>query len=399
MAINLLTDKSIKSALAKQAGYSLHDGGGLYIVLKTALWRFEYRFNGRRRLMAMGKYPIVPLERARALRKQALDLLDSDQDPILVNKNSRKNKAWHPDFSLDALAKRWFEHWKKDKAELTATQTWRRFELHVSPSLGKRDVRQLNDSDFIDLFEKFTHKKALPQKLYMICKQILGYGCSPLARTIKSNPMATFKSKEVMTIYLHTHHARLRSSELPELISKIEGYRFDEVRCAIKLLMLTFVRTMELLDAEWKEIDFELRQWVIPPERTKLKRRHIVPLSDRAITELQTIKSLAEGQERWKILWRESGKIFPWFGAGRRNVILNALKAMGYKSKMTGHGFRAIASTLLHELDFSHEHIEMQLAHAERNRSSASYNDAQYLEGRRKMMQAWADYLYSQRYE
>jgi integrase len=184
------------------------------------------------------------------------------------------------------------------------------------------------------------------------------------------------------------NYARISAKELPELLRHIEGYTGAAVtRLAMKLMALTFVRTSELIGARWAEFDFEARRWDIPASRMKMKTPHIVPLSTQAVNVLQTLQ-LVSG--RSKLLFpgeRDHEKSMS------NNTILGALARMGYKGRMTGHGFRGVASTLMHEMGFDHAHIELQLAHQERNEVSAAYNHATYLNQRAKMMQHWADYL------
>ena len=202
------------------------------------------------------------------------------------------------------------------------------------------------------------------------------------------NPASDIKPSDVLASRKAVNYARIGTKELPELLRHIEGYAGAAVtRLAMKLMALTFVRTSELIGACWAEFDLGARRWDIPASRMKMKTPHIVPLSTQAVNLLQTLQ-LVSGR---------SALLFP----GERdhekpmsnNTILGALDRMGYKGRMTGHGFRGVASTLLHEMGFDHAHIELQLAHQERNEVSAAYNYATYLQQRTKMMQYWADYL------
>jgi integrase len=201
--------------------------------------------------------------------------------------------------------------------------------------------------------------------------------------------MISIKASEILKPRNKNHHARIRAELLPDLLMDIEKQTSIPIRLALKLILLTYVRTMELIDARWDEFDFKEKVWRIPSERSKMKDGHFVPLSNQAIEVLNELQCLCELDEKWE----KTGRLFKWEGGGRRNIILNALYSMGYKGRMTGHGFRAVASTILHEHDHSHQHIELQLAHKERSSSSAAYNDAQYIEQRRVLMQAWADYI------
>ena len=184
------------------------------------------------------------------------------------------------------------------------------------------------------------------------------------------------------------NYARVDAKELAELLRNIEVYQGTHVtRLAMKILAMTFVRTSELIQAKWAEFNLEADRWDIPAERMKMRTPHIVPLATQALEVLTVLHNLT-GHSEW---------LFP----GDRNLkkpmsnntILKALERVGYKGRMTGHGFRGLASTILHEQGYAHDHIELQLAHAPRNAVSAAYNHALYLEPRAKMMQDWADFL------
>jgi len=182
--------------------------------------------------------------------------------------------------------------------------------------------------------------------------------------------------------------ATSNAKELPGLLRSIEVYPGTHVtRLALKLIALTFVRTSELIGAKWVEFDVETTRWDIPADRMKMRTPHIVPLAKQALDLLDTLSTLT-GQSEW---------LFPGDRSAKKpmsnNTILKGLERMGYKGTMTGHGFRGLASTILHEKGYTHEHIELQLAHAPRSAVSAAYNHALYLEPRTKLMQEWADYL------
>jgi integrase len=204
----------------------------------------------------------------------------------------------------------------------------------------------------------------------------------------KRNPVADIRPVDILPSRKKTNYARIDARELPELLRKIDMYQGSPTtRAAIKLMALTFVRTSELIGARWTEFDLKAGRWDIPAERMKMRAPHIVPLSTQAIELLRTLHTLSG----------HGALLFP----GERdhekpmsnNTILMALERMGYKGRMTGHGFRGVASTILHEQGHEHAHIELQLAHQERDQISASYNRATYLPQRAKMMQAWADHL------
>ena len=226
----------------------------------------------------------------------------------------------------------------------------------------------------------------IAKRALQTCGQILRYAVGH--DLIERNPAADIKPADVLKSRKKVNYARLDAKELPELLRKMQAYDGSPyTRFALQLIALTFVRTSELIEATWDEFDLEAAEWRIPAERMKMRTPHIVPLSTQAVDALNCLGELRS----------LSVRVFP----GERdhdkpmsnNTILKALERMGYKHRMTGHGYRGIASTLLHELGFPHEHIELQLAHQERNQVSAAYNWATYLPERRKMMQAWADHL------
>jgi integrase len=202
------------------------------------------------------------------------------------------------------------------------------------------------------------------------------------------NPASEIRPSNVLKSRRKVNYARVDSRELPDLLRAIEVYQGTRVtRLALEFMALTFVRTGELIGATWAEFDTEAARWDIPSERMKMRTPHIVPLSRQALDVLDTLHTLT-GQSKW---------LFPGDRNAKKqmsnNTILKALERLGYKGRMTGHGFRGLASTILHEQGYSHEHIELQLAHAPRDAVSAAYNHALYLEPRAKMMQDWADFL------
>ena len=202
------------------------------------------------------------------------------------------------------------------------------------------------------------------------------------------NPAADIRPADVLQKAFKTNYARIDAKELPHLLRQIQVYPGRHTtRLAIRLLALTFVRTGELIAAKWSEFDLENERWDIPAERMKMRSSHLVPLSKQALEALAELHTLT-GTSEWLFPGERNSKTHM-----SNNTILMGLERMGYKGKMTGHGFRGLASTVLHEQDYPHDHIELQLAHTQRNAVSAAYNHAQYLKPRAKMMQDWANFL------
>jgi len=224
--------------------------------------------------------------------------------------------------------------------------------------------------------------KRILQVIGMIFRYALAHGIA------RRNPAAEFRPSDILKPTSQKNMARIDARELPALLRSIELYHGKHLtRLAMKMMALTFVRTSELIGARWEEFDMDAKRWTIPAERMKMKSPHIVFLSRQTVEVLELLRELSGAEEL----------LFP----GEQNrkkpmsnmTILKALERMGYKGRMTGHGFRGLASTILHEQGYNHEHIELQLAHAPRNEVSAAYNHALYLEPRARIMQDWADFL------
>jgi integrase len=216
----------------------------------------------------------------------------------------------------------------------------------------------------------------------MVCRYAVAHGY------VKRNPAAEIRPSDILKPTRKINMARIDARELPALLRAIEVYEGRQLtRLAIKLMALTFVRTSELICARWDEFDFEASRWSIPAARMKMKTPHIVPLSRQAVEVLELLRTISGEEEL--VFPGEQDQTKPMSNM----TILKALERMGYKGRMTGHGFRGLASTILHEQGYNHDHIELQLAHAPRNEVSAAYNHALYLEPRARMMQDWADFL------
>lgn len=394
----MLIDRDVQRAKPRPAAYRLTDARGLYLTVTPAggkLWRYKYRFEGKEKLMSFGQYPDVPLVRARELHASARRLLADGVDPMAQRAAERVVAV--DGASFQGVAGLWLEHWKTGKSPQHVDTTRRRLIQNVYPAIGSRDIRDLKPSDLVKMVKAIEARGVgdMAKRALETCGQIFRYGIAH--GHCDRNPAAEFKPADVLRPVIKTNLARVGEAELPALLRAIEVYQGKVItRLAVKLMALTFVRTSELIGARWEEFDLSLGaypRWNIPKERMKMKAPHIVPLSSQAVEVLELIE-LISGSGRGNY----GGYLFP--GEGNRptmsnNTILFALKRMGYGGIMTGHGFRGLASTLLHEQGFNHEFIELQLAHAPRNAVSAAYNHALYLDGRRVMMQAWGDYLES----
>ena len=386
-----LTDTAIKKAKPGLRPVKLSDGKGLYLMVTqggSKLWRWKYRVEGKEKLMSLGPYPEVSLATARDTMAAARKLLANGADPMADRKAERTAKQLSAENSFAAIARLWWAHWKATRSESHILHVMRRLESDVFPAIGTRPINSIEAPELVAMVQAIASRGALDlaRRALQTTSQVFRYGIAHGAT--KRNPAIEIRPSDILPTRKKKNYARLDAKELPGLLRSMEAYQGSATtRLSMKLMALTFVRTSELIGARWAEIDLEAGRWDIPAERMKMKTPHIVPLSTQAITVLKTLH----------IVSGHSALVFP----GERdhekpmsnNTILGALDRMGYKGRMTGHGFRGIASTLLHELGFDHAHIELQLAHQERNEVSAAYNHATYLQQRAKMMQNWADYL------
>jgi len=386
-----LTDTEVRKAKAAEKAYRMSDSGSLYLWVTPSggkLWRWAYKFDAKEKLMAFGKYPAVTLALARERHAEARKLLETGVDPMAQRKTSKTAEQVSNENSFASVSAKWVEHWQDDKSPRHVDSTRRRLASNILPSLGSLQMTEIEAPDIVSMVRAVEARGArdVAKRALETTGQIFRYAIAH--GYAKRNPATDVRPRDILKASLKSNYARIEAKELPNLLRQIEVYPGTHVtRFAIKLIALTFVRTSELIGATWSEFDLEAARWNIPADRMKMRTPHVVPLARQALEILDTLRELT-GASDW---------LFP----GDRNTtkpmsnntILKALERMGYKGKMTGHGFRGLASTILHERGYGHEHIELQLAHAPRNAVSAAYNHALYLEPRARMMQEWADFL------
>jgi integrase len=370
-------DKPIKRA----------DSGGLYLLVNKAgkYWRWKYRFDGKEKVKALGVYPVVSLAEARVKHREGRNILANGIDPMVVE----KAKAESETLTFEVVAQRWHAHWAPDRSERHATYVSKRLSADVFPEIGSSPVSGLSATDFRKAVQKIQERGALDiaKRALQTCNQIMRYAVAN--GLTDRNPVADVKPGDILRARRKRNYARIGADELPALLRAIGAYDGTmHTRLAIELMALTFVRTGELIAARWLEIDLPNARWNIPAARMKMRTPHIVPLSRQAMALLGKLKSLSFGNE-----YLFPADVVGHGGHMSNNTILYALYRMGYRGRMTGHGFRGVASTILHEQGWPHEQIELQLAHQERDDTSAAYNHALYLSQRATMMQAWADFL------
>jgi integrase len=394
-----LTDIECKLAKCPEGSESkrLPDSGGLRLdVTRTGakLWRWRYRFAGKEKMLALGAYPTVGLADARKARDLARAQLKDGIDPSAAKREAKWARLSKSDSAFENVARLWFNDWKANKAERHAGYVIARLEADAFPLLGAKPVAELTAPAFVHLAKSIEARGAadIARRVLQTCGQVMRYAVAH--GLADRNPVADIKPGDVLRARRQVNFARIELQELPELLRKIEAYAGSAyTRLALKLMVLTFVRTGELIGARWQEFDLERAEWRVPAERTKSRREHRVPLSRQALEVMRTLRAAHDDPERSQ----GTALLFP----GERdhakpmsnNTMLKALERMGYKGRMTGHGFRGIASTALNEMGFRPDVIEAQLAHVEENRVRAAYNHARYTDERRDMMQSWADYV------
>lgn len=402
MASQKLTDASAKQALARDKDYKLSDGGGLYLLVKTngsKCWRYAYRFDGKQKTLALGIYPAVTLKSARDAMCKAKESLNAGTDPSKL-KQAQKRQSVLADGSLFALiAREWWEHQKGTWTASHANRILGRLEADTFPYIGDMPIKDITPQHVIAIARRIEARDALDiasrvlQDIRRVCRYAVQTG------RLTHNP--AIELADILKGRKEEHRPSLPREELPAFLRDLETYDMRGrliTKLAIKLLLLTFVRSGELRGARWDEFNFEEKLWRIPAQRMKMKTEHLVPLSKQAINVLEKIRPI-------------SGQYDLVFPSERKRThcmsdatLLRAIYRLGYDGNTAGkthcvpHGFRATASSILNEQGFNPDAIERQLAHLERNSVRAAYtHHARYLDDRAKMMQWWADYLDAQR--
>ncbi|MGC9519031.1 MAG: tyrosine-type recombinase/integrase [Desulfuromonadaceae bacterium] len=386
-----LTNTAVKNAKPKEKQYKLFDGQGLFLIVKpngAKWWRFKYRYVGRYKEISMGVYPNVSLATARKKAQEARELLAQDIDPSAHRKAAREEKLALASNSFEAVAREWIGKQKNRLSKASIETITRHLENNVFPWIGKRPITEVTAPELLSALRKMEERGILEtaHRVRATCGQVFRYAIA----SGKAERDVAADLRGALEPVKQRHLAAVTDpKEVAELLRAIDSLSGSmEVRCAMRLAPLVFVRPGELRNAEWSEIDFENKQWNIPAEKMKMKQPHIVPLSDQAINILQEIHPLTS----------RSRYVFPSARSAARPLsdmaLLAAMARMGYKERMTPHGFRAMARTLLDEvLQQRVDWIEHQLAHAVKDPNGRAYNRTTHLEGRRKMMQVWADYL------
>jgi len=385
-----LTDIAVKNAKPDTKPYRIKDERGLFLEVRPEggkWWRFRFSINSHERLMSLGTYPDVSLKMARDRRDEARRMVAQGINPAEVRK-AEKNPATACEETFERIAREWWAKFQPTWTEEHGGQILRRLELNVFPWIGSRPIKDITAPEILTLARRIESRGALEMAHRTIqgCGQVFRYGIA--TGRCERNPAADLRG--ALPPVKEKHHPSITDPKaIAPLLRSMDSYEGSPITaCALRLAPLVFVRPGELRHAEWNEIDLEANEWRIPGHKMKMREQHIVPLSWQAIAIITELHPLT-GHGKY---------LFPSLRTLDRpmseNTVNGALRRLGYtKDELTGHGFRSMASTLLNEQGWNRDAIERQLAHAERDNIRAAYNYAEFLPERRRMMQAWADYL------
>jgi integrase len=390
-----LSAAAVSSARARPREYKMTDGGGLYLRVHPSgakAWCHKYRLHRRQYSFTIGAYPEISLRQARELHERARAAVSLGQHPLELKRRREAS-------TFEAVALEWIEKNSPNWSTSYARQVRRALEANVFPGLGHFPISEVTALQLLAILEEVEARTLPPGKkverlngaaamacfLRQLCGSIFRYA---VARRLCERDIAADLRGAIIRPRVR-HHSGVARKDIPALVEAARSYgsrsRFanPETGIAIELLLLTFVRTAELRGATWEEIDLDGALWSIKGSRMKMGRDHLVPLSNRAVELLTELKTMGLSSHWLFPNHRDPSRCMSTTSINR------ALEYMGYGGKLSAHGFRVTASTQLHELGYPPEIIEKQLAHEPKNRVAAAYNQAEYMEQRRRMMQAW----------
>lgn len=386
-----LTDAKVRNAKPKNKQFKIFDTDGLFLLVSPAggkWWRFKYRFGGKEKLISLGTYPEVSLAQARGRRDEARKQVADSIDPSQVRK-ALKNTTIQNETTFEVVAREWHTRFTPTWTPGHASTIKRRLEFNVFPWIGERPIIEIKAPELLMVLRRIESRGALEtaHRVRAICGQVFRYAIA--TGRAERDPAADLRGALPPTKTKHLS-AITDPEKVVGLLRAIDSYQGSFVtKCALRLAPYLFVRPGELRQMEWAEIDLEAAEWNIPAEKMKTRQPHLVPLARQSLEILWELNPLTG-----------SGKyVFPSPRTPKRpmsnNGVLSALRRMGFeKEEMSGHGFRAMARTILDEvLQFRADFIEHQLAHAVRDPNGRAYNRTAHISERRKMMQTWADYL------
>ena len=382
--INKLSPSDTASTTKRPDKHS--DGNGLQLWVRytgVKSWICAYRWQGKQQTLTIGTYPTLTLQAARQRNLEIKRMIAESIDPKADKKQQQAERDGSKTF--DTIAQRWHEERKGHIADTTYSRDYSQYERDIKPAIGHINIADITAPDILAIGKAVEARGAADmarraiRQTGQIFKQAIREGL------VSYNPAHDLT--EALKPHKVKHHSRITSQQLPKLLQDIEAYSGDIlVKLGLWFMCYTFVRTQELRLMEWSEIDYQANVWRIPAEKMKMDRPHLVPLTPQVLAILEQIKTLGFSD---KYVFFNPSTHKPY----STNAFITALWRMGYKGRMTGHGFRGLASTTLHEQGFMHEAIELQLAHEKENKISKAYNGAQHLPYRTDMMKKWANFI------
>ncbi|HHN8521644.1 TPA: tyrosine-type recombinase/integrase, partial [Klebsiella quasipneumoniae] len=384
-----LTARQVDTSKPKDKPYKLSDGGGLYLLVNpngSRYWRLKYRIAGKEKLLALGVYPDITLAEARQKRADAKKVLAAGGDPGQEKQEEKQAKEQAVANSFERLAMEWHSHKSTSWSEGYAEHLLMYLKKDIFPFIGQKAITDISQVEMLNVLRKMEQRGVLDKlkKTRQACRQIFTYAI--ITGRAEHNPVSDLAG--ALKSPKQQHYPHLLVDQIPDFLRALSEYSGSTItRNATRLLMLTGLRTIELRASEWVDIDFDKGVWNVPAERMKMRRPHLVPISTQVRELLEEIHQLT-GRGKYVFPGRnDAGK--PMSEASINQVI----KRIGYDGKATGHGFRHTMSTILHEQGYNTAWIETQLAHVDKNSIRGTYNHAQYLDGRREMLQWYADYM------
>lgn len=386
-----LTNRACQAAKPKIKSYKMADGEGLYLEVTpagTKLWRLKYRLHGKEKRISMGAYPTVSIVDARKAKEEIKKEISFGVDPVLKRWQTAQTNALRQQLDFKSMAMEWYDKqlplWKPKHAAIIK----HRFEKYIFPSLGEFPLAEIKPLLMLSCLQKMEKTAPdLTRRMKAMCSHVFKYAIA----TGRAENDPTYGLEAALKKFKSGHYAAISVDEFPEFLNCLTHYQphvHRQTFLALRLLLLTFVRTGELVEAQWEEIHFDKAMWVIPAERMKMNLPHMIPLSRQALAIFRELKQM-NGEREF---------IFPGYYHPRKpmskNTMLVAIKRMGYGGKMTGHGFRSLALGILKEkLGYAHDIADRQLAHVPKSSVDRAYDRALFLPQRIKMMQEYADYI------
>ena len=387
-----LTALQCQQAKTKAKPYKLTDGAGLYLEISpkgSKHWRMQYSYHGKRPRISIGPFPLISLADARAERDEMKRLLRQDIDPAEKRRQEKRQRAKQVANTFEVVAREWHQNKSGSWAAGYRRDVLARLSKDVFPTIGASPISDLKAPDILAMVRRCEQRRSfdIARRNLQNVGRVFRYAIA----TGRCDHDPTFRLWEALEPYTKTHFAAIDVQEIPDFILALRQNNarlFPQTLIAMELMLLTFVRTSELIKATWDEIDLDAARWLIRSERMKMRRDHLVPLSRQACALLKRARDLSG----------DSNFVFPHAHRSGRHMsnctVMRGLVRLGYEGRMTGHGFRALAMSAIKEkLGYRHEVIDRQLAHQPRNKVDRAYDRAEFLDERKQMMQDWADYV------